>query len=356
MAETPKKINVGLNLLRIVLTFGFVLDHFWIRDSPGILTGIERAVWHMRTLAVPAFMTMTFFFTADHFRAGDASWLKKRFVRLYEPFIFWALAYWVLRMGVSVFNPEYATSFHDLAWQLVLGSSRTLTMQFWFHADLIILTAAFFLAFRVVRIAKANLYLALGAIAVGFTVQYTPLNAMMFSGMGFETKYPLGRVFAMLPYAGAGFLMAAAKRRIDALSAGEKVVSALFGLWLAWFVIYWNVCPNPHEVVGYEGLGMNLIAWGVMAAFYHIPFHRLPAAFEKAVLAVSRYAMGVYCVHLALGWLFYDYVLRLPKIETSYGEMRAFSFAACLAVWALSYAFCALFARIPLGICRRVVE
>ena len=48
-----KKINVGLNLFRILLTFGVVLDHVWLRKNPGSLVGVERALWHWRTLAVP---------------------------------------------------------------------------------------------------------------------------------------------------------------------------------------------------------------------------------------------------------------------------------------------------------------
>lgn len=351
-----KKINVGLNLFRILLTFGVVLDHFWLRRNPGSLVGIERAMWHWRTLAVPAFMTMTFFLTARHFRDVDLPWLKRRFVRLYEPFVFWALVYWAVKSAMMRFNPDYATSFSDLLWQLALGSSRTLTMQFWFHADLIILTAVAFLAFRFFRSARAYIYLSLAAIAIGFTVQYTSLNAAMFGKMSFETKYPLGRLFSMAPYAGAGILLAAAKGWIDRAAPGVKVAVSLFGLWVAWLAIYCPLCPRPPAVAGYEGLVLNCIAWGLLPAFYWLPFDRAPAAVTKAVLFVSRYAMGVYCVHLLLGWIFYDYVLGLEKVSFPFGTCRSFTVLQCLAVWALSYVFCWLVSLIPAKFFRRVVE
>lgn len=351
-----KNLNVGLNLFRILLTFGVVLDHFWWTADPSAYTGVNQALWHLRTLAVPAFMTMTFFFTAKRFQGGDVPWLKKRFQRLYEPFVFWALVYYAVRLVVRRFDAWYDVGVTDLLWQLALGSSENLCMQFWFHGDLIILTALFFLAFRVVRGATANVCLAFASIALGFTMQYTPINDALFGWMPFGAKYPLGRLAAMLPYAGAGFLMAAAKGGLDSASRNVRIVVALFGLWLAWLVVYHPVCPRPHSEAGYAGLSLNLTAWGMLFAFYYLPFDRLPEVFAKAVLGVSKYCMGVYCVHLLLGQLMFDFVFRGTRTMTDYGELRLFSVAQCLVVWVLSYVVCWLIARIPVPFFKRIVE
>ncbi len=351
-----KKLNIGINLLRILLTFGVVINHFWWTATPGQYTGWYKVLWQWRGLAVPMFMTMTFFFTADRFRTGDVLWLKKRFRRLYEPFVFWALVYWVVRLVVSKFDAWYSVSFTDLLWQLALGSSKKLCMQLWFHSTLIILTAVFFLAFRVVRCEKANFYLAFGAIMLGFTLQYTPLNDAMFGWMPFEAKYPLGRLASMLPYAGAGFLLAAAKDRLESLSSGIRITVVLFGLWLAWLIIYCHVCPRPRSAVGYVGIGLSLIAWSIMPFFYYMPFDRLPAAFSKAILGVSKYCMGVYCFHLLFGQIVFDFVFRGTKTATQHGELRVFTLTQCLIVWVLSYLCCWLIARIPFNFFKRVVE
>ena len=50
-------MNIGLNFLRIILTLGVVMDHFWWMPNPQDLRGVDVALWHLRTLAVPAFMT-----------------------------------------------------------------------------------------------------------------------------------------------------------------------------------------------------------------------------------------------------------------------------------------------------------
>ena len=191
---------------------------------------------------------------------------------------------------------------------------------------------------------------------LGFTLQYTPLNDAMFGWMPFGAKYPLGRLAAMLPYAGAGFLLAAAKGGLDAASRGVRIAAALFGLWLAAFAVYCNVCPKPPSVPGYCGLGYNLTAWGMLFVFYYLPFDRLPEVFSKAVLGISKYCMGVYCFHLLFGQLMFDFVFRCAKTTTSYGEMRLFTITQCLIVWVLSYVCCWLIAKIPFGLFRRVVE
>lgn len=352
-----KNFNVGLNLLRILLTFFVVLDHFWWKAGPEMNSGFCKGLWQLRTLSVPAFMVMTFFFTANRFRSCDVPWLRKRFVRLLEPFVFWAVVYWIVSAAVSVFDGGYAVKFTDLLWQLALGSSQKLCMQFWFHGDLIILTALFFLAFKVGRHAKAYFHLAFGAIALGFTLQYTPLNDAMVGWMPFEAKYTLGRIAMMLPYAGTGFLLAALKDRLDSVSAGARLTVALFGLWLLWLVLYHDVCPRPPSEVGYAGLDRHLMAWGSLALFYYIPFDKMPAVFSKAVMGVSKYCMGVYCIHLMLGYLISDFAFGFPRIEEpGFGELRLLTVFQSFIVWVLSFVCCWLIARIPFGFCKRIVE
>ena len=355
VGNDTKKMNVGLNLLRIVLTFGVVLDHFWWTATPEKYTGIDTALWNLRTLAVPAFMTMTFFLTARRFWGGDVPWLKKRYLRLYEPFVFWAIVYWFVRLAASHFDSWYAVSVKDLLWQLALGSARY-AGQFWFHADLIILTGLFFVAFRIVRSPKANLWFGLGSVALGLTMQYTQLHLAIFGGLPHEARIPLGRLASMLPYAGVGFLLASVRERIDSIPGNVKLAVSLFGLWLAWFVVYEPVCPRPDTTIGYEGFKLNLTAWGFMVAFYYMPFDRLPAFVSKAVLSVSRYCMGVYCVHFLFGQMMFDFVFHGTKTATDFGNLRIFSIAQCLVVWVLSYLICWLVSLIPVAFCKRVVE
>ena len=89
----------------------------------------------------------------------------------------------------------------------------------------------------------------------------------------------------------------------------------------------------------------------------HLPFDRMPAVFSKVVLSVSKYCMGVYCIHLLLGYLMSDFVFGLARIaEPGFGELRLLTIFQSLIVWILSYVLCWLISKIPFGFCRRVVE
>lgn len=174
-------VNVGLNLLRIILTLGVVMDHFWWCPDPENLHGIDIALWQLRTLAVPAFMTMTFFFTAKRFIGGDVAWLRKRYFRLYEPFVFWTV-------------------------------------------------------------------------------------------------------------------------------------------------------------------------------FYYIPFDRLPAVLPKIVLFLSKYCMGVYCIHHLMGKILFDHVFHLARTETPFGAITVAPGWFWLFLWGLSYLVCYLISLVPGSFSRRIVE
>ena len=351
-------MNIGLNLLRILLTLGVVMDHFWWLPDPENLLGADIVLWQLRTLAVPAFMTMTFFFTAKRFIGGDVAWLKRRYLRLYEPFVFWAVVCFSVTLCVSRFDPAYSASPKDLLWQLAFGHSEHLSLtQFWFHTDLLLLTGIVYAVFRLVKHQKAHVYIALAAIAVGYSVQYSA-SAMeaMFGGMPFEAKYPLGRVFSMLPYVGVGLLLASVKDRLDAASSGMRVAIAATGTWLVGWVVYCPVAPRPPSVVGYEGVNMSLIAWGVMALFYFIPFDRLPAVFSKTVLFLSKYCMGVYCIHHLMGKILFDHVFHLARTETPFGAITVAPGWFWLFLWGLSYLVCYLISLVPSGFAKRIVE
>lgn len=353
-----KKINTGLNLLRIVLTFGVVLDHFWMPTDPQVLDGVWKCLWQLRTLAVPAFMTMTFFLTAGRFRESDGGWLRRRFSRLLEPYVFWAAVYFAVVLLLGRFNPVYKADLGDLGLQLALGSSPVLCMQFWFHVDLMVLTAVFFALFKYVKGTGGLFAVSLFSAAAGWTLQYSGLNYQFFGWMPFEARYVLGRLSSMLPYASAGFLLAAARPAFESTQASVRVAVSAFGLWIAWFAIFRDVCPRPPSAtsLGYDGVNMNLIAWGVLPAFYFLPFERLPALAERAVLFVSRYAMGVYCVHLLLGWIWFDFVAGGEARMAGPLRLTPLSLWHCLAVWVLSYLVCFLLSKIPLPFFRRVVQ
>lgn len=347
LRPVPSK-NVGLDLLRIWLSFEVVLDHYFIcRPVPGTWWSVFLS--HMCSVAVPCFMTMSFFLTYRRYAESDVGWLKRRYVRLLTPYLFWAVVYFsVLWFGVTfseTFRMTYASLgairhygtdihpvFTDLIWQGLLGSSPRLAMQFWFYADLLMITGALFLLCRFVAVRCCTAML-VGCVAFGLTFQYSGLNYWLFGDLPFESKWTLGRLCAMLPYAAIGLMLGSAKDRIDGLSPRARWAVAGFALWMIVWVMKFDPLPRPQPGLSYQGLDLDILACAFLAVFYFLPFNRLPAAVSRGVLAVSRYAMGVYCVHLMLGWLLCAYVF--PRL----GVVQEGIFS-CVLIYVASWTLC----------------
>ena len=77
-----QKVNIGLNLLRIWLSFEVVVDHFGKNYGVFPDCPITRFIRYAGGVAVPCFFVMTFFLTAGRFASRDGGWLRKRFSRL----------------------------------------------------------------------------------------------------------------------------------------------------------------------------------------------------------------------------------------------------------------------------------
>ncbi len=115
------KKNLGLDLLRVVMSLGVVFCHFWRTDLHGP-DGVWKLLWGLRTIAVPVFMVMTFFLTAARFRESDVGWFRRRLIRLWMPFLFWSVVAWCVARALFVISGTHAVGFGDLVLQLLFGA------------------------------------------------------------------------------------------------------------------------------------------------------------------------------------------------------------------------------------------
>lgn len=301
MASGAKERNIGLELLRVVLSFMVVCAHFWsYRENSGRVLYIPLKI-HTKFAgcAVPAFMLISFFFMADTLEGGSKSALCKRFRRLFTPYIAWPLIYFAvyivadaLRIMTNMPSIEWI---RGLGWQLLLGSSPYLDPVLWFHADMIAITVLFAVLLRVVR-HKTNMAIALIAIGA-FLLQYSSINYKLFGKLPYEARYTLGRLCEVLPCACAGILIArhGCFKRIQGVSAALVFAAALL------FAAKYDVFTQQKAGFGYEGMKFLYNAAGLFTMFYLLPLNRLPLMVKKGILFLSRYSMGVYCLHMLVG-------------------------------------------------------
>lgn len=356
------KKNVGLDLLRVWLSFEVVLDHFLHQKG---LTGVWLFISQMRSLAVPCFLLMSFYLTANRYATADGDWVKKRFGRLCIPYFVWPVLYYVLIVACSALSATFvsvtvsttelkyygfdlAVNGWDLVRQWIFGLDRRLVHQFWFHSNLIFWTAGLFLMFRYVRREHVRSAILVGCIMVGLVMQYSGFNVFLFDRISFEFKYSAGRLFSTLPYAALALLIGFKRDRIAAAIGATKAIFAAIGLFVLFFVHYSGGFPRPSGL-GYQGVSLLLMASGTVTFFYCLPFERIPSVFTAVISWVSKFCMGIYCCHLAVGWVMHAWLF--PKIGVGFE-----SYSACCWIWAGSWVVCFLMWLIPGRFAKSLVE
>jgi hypothetical protein len=357
-----EKKNIGLELLRVWLSLEVVIDHFWHQKG---LTGVWAFLSCMRSLAVPCFLLMSFYLTANRYATGDGDWLKRRFGRLCVPYFVWPLVYYALIVVCSALSGAFVSSTvkttefshygFDLAvngWdilrQWVFGIDRRLVHQFWFHSNMIFWTAGMFLLLKHVVSARKRTAIFVGCIMLGLVMQYSGINDFVFDRFCFEFKYSLGRLFATLPYVAVALLIGFQRKRIEAASGQTKALFAVIGLFLLFFVHYSHGFPRPRGL-GYQGVSLLLMALGTVSFFHCLPFDRVPSIIVNAIGWASKFCMGIYCCHLAVGWVLHAWLF--PRIGVGFESL-----SACCWIWCVSWAVCFLIWLVPMRFAKSLVQ
>lgn len=330
-----KKIDLGLNLLKMLMCFGVLLAHCW--DSKRYEAIIYLPFKEIRSLAVPVFMILSFYFLESFFSSPNPKQLKKRINKLITPLIIWAVIYYILYQYLDI-----KVSISDLFWQIFTGHSQTLNPTMWFQVELILLTLIFYELFKYFKTNIAYIILTILTISC-FILQYSAINYQLFSNLRFELSYPLGRFIEMIPYAYFGLLL----KHFNILEKLKKHRYLNMIIATLLFFIPYNYLSFPlAKGFGYSGITPLYLAIMAIIVASMVPFEKLPSNIKRIIYQISRYTLGIYCCHRLVNVLLINYYPILP-IE---------SFSWSIYVYIISYLLCLLISLIPNKIIKSLVE
>ena len=334
--------RMGLELLRAIMSFCVVLIHFWNTENmPVVLTPLAGFIHY----AVPVFMFMSFFLTQKRFLEHNSIYNKRRLWKLVWPQIAWTVIYFGVYtvtdkfMGTGIIKAQ-----SDFFWQLFTGHSSKINAAMWYQISLILLTLVFMAIFYCLSAKKG---VAVVCILLIFSVgwQYSGLNQAVFVDLRSELKYPLGRLFEMIPYAAAAFLVSYFQihKKLESYR-----ISGLIGvILLTAFLMKYSIISNPPGY-GYSGVQKILIAFGLIMVAWLFPVEKLPTAVMKIIMVLSRYTFGIYCMHNLVG--------RFMKTIFSMFGIQSETLFMCVVVYATCYIISFMISKIPIKLCRQLVE
>lgn len=337
--------NLGISLLKMLMCFLVIVSHIWGVNVT--YTGPLGWLYYLREYSVPVFMILTFFFNEKTIDNLDGKKLGSRIVKLIVPLWGWAVIYWVFYKLLEEFlYPGYELRIRDLWWQMFTGNSIYLNGTMWFQVDLIVLTILFAIIAFLARKFKNAVFAILSWACI--LLQYSGTLLFIYKWKS-ELVGCCGRFFEMLPMATIGFMLA----YFGLLEKSRKnwIVTMLISIIAIRFLRYDKpFAPVPVQTFDYGGLDKIAVGLALIFLFAAPPLEKLPKFVHKIVEWLTKYTLGIYCMHRLVSTLLHYFIShRTWDIET-------FTFIDCVAVYVISYLISFLISLIPCKWTKMMVE
>ncbi len=347
-----KNYNYGIAFTKVFLSFCVVCCHYWRLDHLGFYP--VSVMNRMRGAAVPIFVIMSFFLTEKIFVDKKVHKMKERVWRLLFPYISWAVLYYLgykvidvlLKcLGFSRGGVSAGYTYKDLLWQIAFGSDRYLCPQLWYLFDLIVLTVVFGVVFMLCDKYSWQIMMVLGIAALG--IQYSGINYRLFGGYEYELRYSTGRLAEVFPLACIGLLLAHSK--ILERMKGKRISVALICIMVMLVIAYGGLFTSPAEGFGYGGT--YLIAYSTIAFifFYEFPFEKCGTSVRKILKFLSKYSLGVFCIHVGVGYCW-------NNVLCVYFNWEQNTFLECICIYAICIFISWIISLVPVKYAEQLVE
>ena len=268
------RYNVGADILKVLSCMGVVYLHFGAGKSAAA------------QMSVPIFVLVSFYLCGNHILFGSGKDLGRRVWRLYCPFLFWGIVYFLIK---SVFSKTLDLG--ALCCQLVFGAP--LCPVLYFIVDLVAVSVVLFCLAKLLR--RWVDHMLCCAIVICMMLEYLGFNYSLFSELPYYAKWTVGRFCELVPYACVGLICyryAQYRKVLTALS----VVLLLFWLGLRFFGVSLSAPGFMYSGVLLL-VGATSISVLALLASWNIPIQLI-----KIIKAGGGITAGVYYLHLLVGF------------------------------------------------------
>lgn len=297
LKTTSKKTNnwnVGFSILKIWLCFAIVISHFHNSNeaiSSAIVKFIISIVQRTANMGVPVFVFISFLVCDMESIALIPEKIEHRLERLLIPHLFFSITTWLLYLALNyLVDTKIHNDFSDLVWQILFGSN--INSPLWFWVSLLIITVIIILTMRISnnRVIKYTIIAIEGIFSI--IMQYTGLNTWLFGELDYKSRWTLGRVCELMPYAVAGIFF------FHALKWMKKNSYFSFSIVIIVYYMFKHIISLPScDGFYYQGLGLMCTSICLVLIFYLLPFELLPYPVTEIINNFSKYSMGIMAIH-----------------------------------------------------------
>ena len=326
ISKEKKEFNIFVALLRIYLSFTVVSSHCY-SPSKYIPNKKYLNLLFKKSLPVPTFFIMSFYFCQNFLSSKNIPKIKQRFERIIIPYFIWPIIIWIVNNYFKhSLNWKVQNSFNDLKLQLMTGHCFLTVL--WFQYNLIfttlLITIIEFLFF------KKKLFILINLFSFSYYFQYSNLNYEIFSIYSFNKKYPLGRFFEILPFCVTGYIIAFFNIKI--ILKNYRIFTIYLLLIILAFIIKYQIFIKVEGFM-YQGIYLLIVSSVLFIITLMIPSEKIKNKYIIDIIKlITSKTPGIYFLHTTVANYFCNFI-KLIKNRTFFG---------CVIIYITCYFICFL--------------
>ena len=295
LLKNNKTINLGLSILKLILSFLVVTSHTFNKKTTN--NKYILYITKQRLLHVPSFFIISFYFTQENLLSLDYKILCKRIIRLLIPYIIWPIFFWELNEYIDrKYNKVYSNSFEVLKQQLLLANRYIFPL--WFNLVLIIITMFFSLIIFIFR--KHSLFILQLILILSYIFQYSGYN---FNNFFLRNPYynvrSYNSIHTSIPFAVTGYTLG--YYNFFDIIKKNKIKTCVFSYLTYNMIADYNIFTNINNMNYYAGINLNIQSICLILIFSLFPFFLITNnIIRKFLIFITNYTGGIYYLHVPL--------------------------------------------------------
>ena len=314
-----KETNYGISILRVLLAFMVVIDHFYNKE-------VKKKFKHLLYFHIPTFFLLSFYFTYNSFCTFNISKIKARFERLLIPYISWNIIAFILNnIYFYYFKKICPHSYKDFFRGLLGG--KIFIVALWFQNVLIFST----LVVSIVVFSFKEIYVLIFhfLMIISYISQYSEFNYYFFTrkfSINYSTTF--GRFLDTFPHSLTGFFLGAFKipNKLKYNKFRAIIISLIVILLLSKYKFDKKILSFK-----YAGIRLNLASISLFLIFFLSLEKVTSKKMKKFLNIITNYTAGIYFIHWKLGTGYIMKIILGNKINTLFGSSI---------VYLISYSLC----------------
>ena len=282
--------NLGIQILRVFLSFMVVMDHFYNPDK------LKKYIFFLY-YHIPSFFLISFYFAYNLFSSFNIQKIKLRIERLLIPYIIWSIIGFILRnIYFYAFNSKNSHNFKALIKHIITG--HILNLALWYMAILIFTTIVFVI---IIFLFKKNYLLIFHILTIiAYISQYSGLNYYINKEyLDVHACLTFGRFAEAFPNAVTGFTFASFNI-IEKLKK-YRIKSIFYSLVILIMISKYNVFVSI-QTFKYGNIRLNIAASCLFIIFSLFPLENIKNKIAiNTIKRLTSYTGGIYYMHYLVG-------------------------------------------------------